>query len=201
MEFKEKLQELRKRKGLTQEELADALYVSRTAISKWESGRGMPGLASLKAIADYFSVSVDTLLSGEALLCLAENDRKETERRTRDLVFGLLDCGVSLLLFLPVFGQKTEDVVQGVSLLALQGVQPYLKVSYLVLVCLVAVLGVMTLALQNWQNRLWLQSKARLSLTFSTLGVCLFMLGQQPYAAVLTFAFLIIKAFLLIKRQ
>ena len=40
MEFHEKLQELRKQKGLTQEELAESLYVSRNAISKWESGRG-----------------------------------------------------------------------------------------------------------------------------------------------------------------
>lgn len=38
MEFGEKLQELRKSRGLTQEELSETLYVSRTAISKWESG-------------------------------------------------------------------------------------------------------------------------------------------------------------------
>lgn len=54
MEFHEKLQELRKSRGLTQEELAEALYVSRTAISKWESGRGYPSIDSLKEISNYF---------------------------------------------------------------------------------------------------------------------------------------------------
>ena len=63
MEFNEKLQELRKRKGFTQEELAEALYVSRTAVSKWESGRGYPNIDSLKAIAKYFAVTVEELLS------------------------------------------------------------------------------------------------------------------------------------------
>ena len=53
MEFNEKLQQLRKSRGLTQEELAEALYVSRTAISKWESGRGYPSIDSLKEISNY----------------------------------------------------------------------------------------------------------------------------------------------------
>ena len=54
MEFHEKLQELRKIRGLTQEELAEALFVSRTAISKWESGRGYPSIDSLKEIIYVF---------------------------------------------------------------------------------------------------------------------------------------------------
>lgn len=65
MEFGEKLQELRKNKDMTQEELAEALYVSRTAISKWESGRGYPSIDSLKEISRFFSVSIDELLSAE----------------------------------------------------------------------------------------------------------------------------------------
>ena len=64
MEFHEKLQEPRKQKGLTQEDLAASLYVSRTAISKWESGRGYPNIDSLKAIAKFYSVTIDKLLSG-----------------------------------------------------------------------------------------------------------------------------------------
>jgi len=51
MEFNEKLQQLRTGKNLTQEQLAEQLYVSRTAISKWESGKGYPNIESLKCIS------------------------------------------------------------------------------------------------------------------------------------------------------
>ena len=76
MEFYEKLQELRKSRGLTQEELAEALFVSRTAISKWESGRGYPSIDSLKEISRFFSVSIDELLTGEKLISIAEKENK-----------------------------------------------------------------------------------------------------------------------------
>ena len=58
MEFHKKLQQLRKEKGLTQEELAQVLFVSRTAISKWESGRGYPSIDSLRMIAKFFDVFI-----------------------------------------------------------------------------------------------------------------------------------------------
>ena len=77
MEFNEKLQELRKKNNLTQEELAEKLYFSRTAISKWESGRGYPGIESLKAISKFFSVSLDELLSSETVLTMAEEENKQ----------------------------------------------------------------------------------------------------------------------------
>ena len=114
MEFNEKLQELRKQRGLTQEELAQSLYVSRTAISKWESGRGYPNIDSLKVIAKFFGVTVDELLSGEELLSVAHEDGKQKENRIHDLVFGLLDISAALLLFLPFFGQKTGDFTQSI---------------------------------------------------------------------------------------
>ena len=80
MEFNEKLQELRKSKGLTQEELAEALYVSRTAISKWESGRGYPSIDSLKELSKFFTITIDELLTGEKLLFIAEKENKSNIR-------------------------------------------------------------------------------------------------------------------------
>ena len=74
MEFHEKLQALRRQRGLTQEELAAELFVSRTAISKLESGRGYPSIDSLKAISAYFKVSIDDLLSGAEVLTIAQED-------------------------------------------------------------------------------------------------------------------------------
>lgn len=76
MEFNEKLQALRKSRGLTQEELAEALFVSRTAVSKWESGRGYPSIDSLKEISKYFSVTIDELMTGEKLISIAEKENK-----------------------------------------------------------------------------------------------------------------------------
>ena len=56
MEFSEKMQELRNKNKLTQEQLAEKLYVSRTAVSKWESGKGYPSIDSLKYISKIFKI-------------------------------------------------------------------------------------------------------------------------------------------------
>ena len=199
MELNEKLQELRKQRGLTQEELAASLYVSRTAISKWESGRGHPSIDSLKAIAKYFGVTVDELLSGEELLSIAQEENKQKQTSFRDLVFGLLDCSAAALLFLPFFGQNTGSFIQSVSLLQLTETASYLKCAYWVIVLGIVLTGVLTLALQNFRNRLWLRSKNRASIVLNGTGVLLFIISTQPYAATFLFVYMIIKVFVLAK--
>ncbi|MGN0379977.1 MAG: helix-turn-helix domain-containing protein [Butyrivibrio sp.] len=199
MEFNEKLQTLRKQKNLTQEELASALYVSRTAISKWESGKGYPGIESLKAISKFFSVSLDELLSSDEVLTIAEEDSRQKEKHLRSIVYGLLDCSVSLFLFLPFFGQRVDGVIQEVSLLSLTTIQPYVKIPYLIFTFGIVLWGILTLALQNFRSSCWVKSKDKISLGLSAFGAVIFMISQQPYAAVLTFIFLVIKALMLIK--
>ncbi len=200
MEFNKKLQELRKQKGLTQEELAESLYVSRTAISKWESGRGYPSIDSLKAIAKFFSVTVDELLSSDEALSIAEEDGKQKEKRFRDLAFGLLDIGMAMLLFLPFFSANEYGVMLSVPL-TLARVRLYLKILYLVSVGATALMGVLTLALQSCQASAWLKSKTAISLALGAVSVLLFIMSSQPYAACFAFVLLAIKAMVLIKRH
>ena len=66
MDFNNKLYELRKQKGFSQEELANRLNVSRQTISKWEVGESTPDMEKLAAISDLFGVSLDELVKGEA---------------------------------------------------------------------------------------------------------------------------------------
>ena len=193
MTFGEKLKQLRSDKGFTQEELAQRLYVSRTAISKWESGRGFPNIESLKALATCFSVTVDELLSGDEWITLAEQDQKQKERRMKATIFGLLDVSLALLLFLPFFAQTVDGTVREVSLLSLTAVQGYLKMLYIAVVVSSVLLGLVAIF---WQTRVG----RTISLVLSVMGVVLFTVGRQPYAALFVFVFLIMKGCLLLKR-
>ena len=194
MEFHEKLQVLRKQKGLTQEEAAEQLFVSRAAVSKWESGRGYPNIDSLRAIAKFYSVSIDELLSGDEVLNIAQEDQKHQEDSLRRRVFGLLDCCALCYLFLPLFARRGDGMIHGVSLLALAGGAGYLRIAYAVFVIAEVCLGILTLATERIRWNM-------LSLCLSGAGVLLFSLSLQPYGAAFAFVFLMVKVFLLTKKR
>ena len=65
MQFQDKLFSLRKRQGMTQAELSEAINVSRQAISKWEMGTAVPDVSNMLALSKVFHVSVDYLVNDE----------------------------------------------------------------------------------------------------------------------------------------
>ena len=99
MDFSEKIQKLRKQHNLTQDELAEKLFISRTAISKWESGKGYPSIDLLKQISKEFNISVDNLLSSEQILELAEIDKQQKLRKINDFLFAIFDLMILFLFF------------------------------------------------------------------------------------------------------
>ena len=76
MEFNNKLYDLRKQKGFSQEELANRLNVSRQTVSKWEVGDSTPDLEKLVAISDLFEISQDELVLDKAAVSSEETSSK-----------------------------------------------------------------------------------------------------------------------------
>lgn len=88
MEFKDRLIKLRKELNLTQEELAQKIGYTRTAISAWEIGRNEPSNADIIKLAEYFGVSTDYLLGKTDIRNIEEDFKfayhKETEGLSED---------------------------------------------------------------------------------------------------------------------
>ncbi len=76
MEFNNKLYNLRKQKGLSQEELANRLNVSRQTVSKWEVGDSTPDMEKLIAISDLFEISLDELVMDKSPSHIGETSTK-----------------------------------------------------------------------------------------------------------------------------
>lgn len=199
MDFSQKLQTLRKQRGLTQEGLAESLFVSRTAISKWESGRGYPSIDSLKALADFFSVTIDDLLSCDPLPAVGENNKEQSTPLFNSLLSGLLDISTASFFLIPVFAQRTDGIIQEVQLSGLVGIALYTKVAYYAIVVGMILSGILALSLRNCGHSLWIRNRARISLAVTATAALLFIAGLQPYAAAIMFVFLAIKVWCLVK--
>ena len=95
MELSEKLVRLRKQSGMTQEELAAKIFVTRTAVSKWENGKGYPAIDSLKPLSSVYGVSLDELISDDDVIA-AQNAKK---RRSRIFYWCAVACLIAAALF------------------------------------------------------------------------------------------------------
>ena len=196
MEFNEKLQELRKSRSLTQEELAEALFVSRTAISKWESGRGYPNLDSLKELSRYFSVSIDELICSEEILCAAEKEKKASVDKVLSLICNTLDILMALLLFLPVFGNGTDSPIS-VSLYEITGLSPWIRNVFAVLISLTVLNGICGVIISHFDKPVWNRRRLVAGITLSILGTAVFTLARQPYAGIFCLTMLVVKGLLI----
>ena len=199
MEFHEKLQGLRKQKGLTQEELAEELFVSRAAVSKWESGRGYPSIDSLKEIAGFFSVTIDELLTGERLLAIAEKENSAKIRRMSNFLFGIVDVLSFLLILLPLYPNTMEGYVYSVNLLNYTETTEWIRRFYWMLYLVFMVLGAVKLLLTQLRIKEGQNVLAGCSMVFGIAAVICLALTRQAYALVVVFLFWVVKGMLLLK--
>ena len=196
MDFGEKLKALRTERGLTQEQLAARLYVSRTAVSKWETGGGSPNLDSLQAVARLFDVSVDDLLSADDLIVLARDERRSTARSSGMLSFGLLDVLAVVFAFIPLYGVDDGSFVRMANL-ADYGASVDFGASFAVMAAAVVSLmfvGAVEIVLAAAGSRRAARIVALVGFAVQALAVVLFASTMHPYATTLAFALFLAKA-------
>ena len=198
MTFSEKLQELRKSRSMTQEELAESLFVSRTAISKWESGRGYPSIDSLKEISRFFSVTIDDLICSDEMITVAENDKKEFVSRYVSLICNALDILLAILLFIPAFGNG-PDSSETVALFGLTGIRQWVKIVFIVIISMTILNGLCGVIIANFNKKVWNRHRLVTGVILSIISVMIFIVTRQPYAGIVCFALLVIKGFLIVK--
>ena len=194
MNLSDRIQYLRKVRGISQEGLADQLGVSRQAVSKWESEQSMPDLDKIISMSDYFAVTTDYLLKGIEPVVQKEEEQSIKHRRIASnicyqLSLGFIGLGIILSIILADFLKISVLltpvlIVQGVGLLVwgtgrnLSEVRPSFQVKLaLILFLLFVPLGFLSNILFPLGKIFPYPTSLAASLTFVTfyliLGVCI----------------------------
>lgn len=198
MELPEKIQKLRKEHNLTQEQFAEQLFVSRTAVSKWETGRGMPSMESLKQIANLFHITLDQLLSTEEVVVIAESENKENIKRFATYIDGIINLAGLLGLLLPLYKAEENGFFYSVPLYQLSGWQ---GIVFWIAPVIMAICGIAQMTFAGREN-VKLNTTVNIAGTAAHISaILLLILCGHPYPAVLFFFLFAMKGILLLKKR
>ena len=101
MEIGKQIQKRRTASGISQEDLAERLYVTRQTLSNWETGKTYPDINSLLRISDLFHISLDELVKGDIQTmeeAIKQEDIRKFRRESRTLIFLLISLVMSMLV-------------------------------------------------------------------------------------------------------
>lgn len=199
MNFGEKIQKLRNQNEWTQEQLAEKLYVSRTAVSKWESGKGYPNIDSLRDIAKLFNKTIDELLSSEEIIDIAKEENTSNIIKASNLVYGLLDIISVLFIFLPLYAKQTEEFIYSVSLLSTDGISNTIKILYVIVLSMLSIIGIIEIVLNFISNKKTQKIVNVISLVIQTISILFFAISRQTYLTAIVFVTFIIKIIIALK--
>ncbi len=156
MALSEKLYELRKKSGLSQEQLAEQLGVSRQAVSKWESGRAVPESDTLISISQYFNVTLDYLMKENDSATETVTEKVEIQTKTKSRrekrIIGLIACLIGIVCLLvwgivSIFLPSATDQIGTSSMITINGNGIFL------IICLAAIIAGAVLLLKSSSDK------------------------------------------------
>lgn len=197
MELSEKIQKLRKEQGMTQEQFAERLFVSRTAVSKWETGRGTPNMESLQMIARVCGITLDELLRAEEVISIAEKENKENLDRLVGYVEGIVNVLALVSVLLPLYKVEEGQVFYAVPLYRYQG---WLAVFYWLFPIVMAACGIVQVLLNQGEREVLKKTVSMAAAILNAGAILLLILSGQPYPAVMSFLLFAVKAWLKLRK-
>lgn len=141
VEFGEKVKKLREEKGMTQQTMADQLYVTRQAVSRWECGARFPDLLTAKKIAQILEVSVDELLSGEELKKSIERDpvlSAPVSNMIQTILYAVASAAYLLMLVFSLYSFYPAQALKGTPARKITAINVITAVGYLINLCALA---------------------------------------------------------------
>lgn len=198
MELSEKIQKLRKEHNLTQEQFAEKLFVSRTAVSKWETGRGMPSMESLQMIARLFHITLDELLSTEEIVVIAESENKENIKRFASYIDGIINLTALLALLLPLYKVEDNGFFYSVPLYQLGGWQ---GLVFWIAPIIMILCGIVALFLIGREQEKLIGIISTVGTIAHVSAITLLIVSGHPYPTVLLFFMFALKGVLLLKKR
>lgn len=201
MEFCDKIKKIRTDNNLTQEQFAEKLFVSRTAVSKWESGKGYPSIDSLKYMSKLFNISIDDLLSSEEILDIAEQDKQQKIKKNNGFIFGAFDLLSLFMIILPLYVFTVNNYIYSVSLFAKNDLLNYIKISYLVSYIILFIIGIIEIILSLLGKEKIQKYLNIISISIHLLVILFLIMTKEPYACSLIFMLFVFKSFLLFSNE
>lgn len=198
MNIGEKIKQLRVSNELTQEELANKLYVTRAAISKWETNNGVPNIESIKDISKLFQVSINELLSEDVLTDYTTWHQKNWLNTFMNLGYAIMDFIIFTLMFLPLFSIRIGDYFKAVSLFNHNTENLPLTITYYFVF-----LGHIILSVYEGFYK-FRKTTVKLFVTstvFSLFGLFVFIISNEPYISFFITIFIVMKVLLLFKNK
>lgn len=110
MDFGHKIIEMRKKKKLSQEQLAEKLNVSRQTISNWENGKFYPDIDALVKISNFFSISLDDLLNYDTNIIKYLKESSDTVKSNKKLLYAI-SLNILLLILYVIVGMTLNENV------------------------------------------------------------------------------------------
>ncbi len=195
MELSKKIKQIRNENKLTQEQFAEKMLVSRTAVSKWENGTCYPSIDSLKYMSQTFKISLDKLLSNEEILEIAKIENQSNISKYNSLLFCLLDIIRIVFIFLPLYSYKTNDFIYSVSLFNSNDLNSTLKIIFMLIFIIFLALGIIELIFNYKGNNRFLN---KISIFLDVISIFVLLFTKQPYVIALMFVIFIIKTIMLV---